>query len=65
MLGIRSKFYTEVKSPIIAGMQFSYVKGETKNNKPRQIGYDLIRIYFDTREKDCVIGEERIKRIIN
>jgi hypothetical protein len=65
MLGIRSKFYTEVKSPIIAGMQFSYVKGETKNNKARQIGYDLVRIYFDTPEKDCVIGEERIKRIIN
>ena len=63
--GIKSKFYTDVKTPIIAGMQFCYNKGETKNNKCKQIGYDLVRIYFDTIEKDCTIGQERIKRIFN
>ena len=46
-------------------MQFCYGKGETKNNKCKQIGYDLVRIYFDTIEKDCTIGQERIKRVFN
>lgn len=63
--GIKSKFYTDIKTPVMAGMQFSYNKGETKNNKLQKIGYDLVRIYFDTIEKDCTIGQERIKRVFN
>ena len=63
--GIKSKFYTDVKTPVIAGMQFCYGKGVIKNNKLKQVGYDLVRIYFDTIEKDCTIGQEKIKRVFN
>jgi hypothetical protein len=63
--GIKSKYYTDVKSPIIAGMKFCYKKGLTSDNKCMQIGYDLVRIYYDTIDKDCVIGQERIKRVFN
>ncbi len=40
-------------------MQFN-----TKNYKMRRIGYDIVRIYFDNADKDCTIGQQRIKRII-
>jgi hypothetical protein len=58
--GKASQFYTDVKSPVIAGMQFN-----TKNYKMRRIGYDILRIYFDNADKDCTIGQQRIKRIIS
>lgn len=58
--GIKTKFYTDVKMPICAGMQF-----RTKNNKIKKIGYEIFRQYFDTEEKDCQVGSERIKRILN
>lgn len=60
-----TKFFTDVKSPIMAGMQFCYTKGETKNNKIKQVGYDVVRIYYDSVEKDCVVGEKRFKRVFN
>ena len=56
--GKSSQFYTDVKSPVIAGMQFG-----TKNYKMRRIGRDILRIYFDNADKDCTIGQQRIKRI--
>ena len=65
IIGMKSIFFTDVKSPISAGMQFTYNKGGLKGYKCKCIGYDLIRIYFDTKEKDYTIGEERIKRVIN
>jgi hypothetical protein len=61
--GAKSNFYTDVKTLIIAGMEFCYKKGETKNNKCMQIGYDLVRIYFDSKDKDLTIGQQRIKRV--
>lgn len=62
MITIRTEFFTDVKTPIIAGMEFS--NGKTKNNKLHKVGYETTRLYFDTPEKDCLIGEERIKRVI-
>ena len=63
--GIKSEFYTDVKTPIYAGMQFCYTQGKTKNNKIKKMGYELTRIYFDSIEKDCTIGQEKRKRGIN
>lgn len=57
--GVKTKFYSDVKMPIHAGMQFG-----TNNNKIRKIGYEIFRHYFDTKEKDCQVGSERIKRVI-
>jgi hypothetical protein len=58
--GIKTKYYTDVKLDICAGMQFG-----TKNYKMRKIGYEIIRQYFDTKEKDFQVGREKIKRVIN
>jgi len=58
--GSKTKFHTDVKVPIRAGMQFG-----TKNYKIRTIGYDVFRQYFDTKEKDMQVGRQRIKRVIN
>lgn len=58
--GQKSKFYIDVKTPVKAGMQFG-----TKDYKIKKIGYDLVRIYFDNQDKDCTIGMERLKRILN
>ena len=58
-----TKYFTDVKSPIIAGMQFCYPKGETINNKLKEVGYDIVRIYYNSPEKDCVIGQKRLKRV--
>ena len=57
--GTKSKFFTDVKSPVMAGMEF----GST-NYKIKKIGYDIIRIYYDSIEKDLTIGQERIKRVL-
>lgn len=56
-----TKYFTDIKSPIIAGMQFCYTKGGTINNKLEEVGYDIVRIYYDSSEKDCVIGQKRLK----
>ena len=57
--GIQTEFYTDVKLPVIAGMQF-----RTNNYKLRKVGYDVYRHYFDTAEKDCQVDSQRIKRVI-
>jgi hypothetical protein len=57
--GTKTKIYNDVKIPVLAGMQFG-----TNNYKIRKIGYDIFRHYFDTKEKDCQVGSERIKRVI-
>ena len=58
-----TEFYTDVSTPIYAGMEFIYSKGETKNNKTRKIGHDIVRIFYDTKEKDCIVGQKRLKRV--
>jgi hypothetical protein len=57
--GEKTKIYTDVKIPVYAGMQFN-----TSNYKMKKIGYDTFRHYFDTKEKDCQVGSERIKRTL-
>ena len=61
--GTRTEIFTDVKSPIFAGM------GKLKNgqnvNKLSKIGYDLVRLYYDCSLKNCLVGEERIKGVIN
>jgi hypothetical protein len=56
-----SKFYIDVKSPIVAGMEFTYPG--TQKTKLREIGFDVVRIYFDSPDKDWVIGQKRLKRV--
>lgn len=58
--GTKTKIYNDVKIPVLAGMQFG-----TSNYKIRKIGYDIFRHYFDTKQKDCQVGSERIKRVIH
>jgi hypothetical protein len=58
--GKKTKFYTNVRVPIRAGMEFG-----SKNYKIRTIGYEVFRQYFDTKEKDMQVGRQRIKRVIN
>lgn len=58
--GTKTKFYKDIKSPIVAGMPF----GKRGEYKMKKIGYDLIRIYFDSKEKDFTVGQQRIKRVI-
>lgn len=61
LVGVRTKYYNEVKEPVIAGMQFG-----TNNTKMRKIGYDVFRHYYATAEKDgYIIGYERIERVLN
>jgi hypothetical protein len=60
MQGTKTNIYSDVKIPVLAGMQFG-----TKNIKIRKIGYDIFRHYFDTKEKDCQVGSEKIKRVIH
>jgi hypothetical protein len=61
----KTNFYTDIKSPIMAGMQFCYTKGETKNNKIKQVGYNVVRLYYDSKLKDCLLGHEKLKTIFN
>jgi hypothetical protein len=58
--GTKTAIYTDVKIPVYAGMQFG-----TTNYKIRKVGYEVIRQYFDTIEKDWQVGSERIKRVTN
>lgn len=58
--GTKTKIYNDVKIPVLAGMQFG-----KNDHKIRKIGYDIFRHYFDTKEKDCQVGSERIKRVIH
>jgi hypothetical protein len=51
-----SNFYNDVKSPIYAG------KAQAKFKK---VGYKITRLYYDTADKDCLIGEKIIKYVIN
>lgn len=57
--GVKTKFFTDSKVPIRAGMEFG-----SKNYKIRTIGYDVFRLYFDTSEKDMQVGRQLIKRIL-
>lgn len=58
--GTQTKFYIDKKMPIKAGMPFG-----KKDYKIRTIGYEVIRQYFDSKEKDYQVGRQRIKRVIN
>lgn len=60
MKGTKTQFFTDVKMPVMAGMQFG-----TTNNKIKKIGYDVYRHYFDSPEKDWQVGSERVKRILD
>ena len=60
MQGTKTQFFTDVKIPVMAGMQFG-----TANYKIKKIGYDVYRHYFDSPEKDWQVGSERVKRILN
>jgi len=59
--GIKTKIYNDVKMPVYAGMQF----GKKNDNKIRKVGFEIFRHYFDSQLKDCQVGSERIKRVIN
>lgn len=56
-------FYTDVKSSIVAGMEQTYINGGTKNNKLKKVGYKIVRLFFDTKEKDCLVGESAVKTV--
>lgn len=60
LTGKKTKFYTDVKVPVKAGMEFG-----TRNYKIRTIGYDLFRLYFDSAEKDYQVGVTKVKRVFN
>jgi hypothetical protein len=60
MKGTKTQFFTDVKMPVMAGMQFG-----TTNYKIRKIGYEVYRHYFDSPEKDWQVGSEKIKRVLN
>jgi hypothetical protein len=55
-----TQYYQEVKTPIIAGMEFG-----TSKYKLRKVGHDVVRLYFDTAEMDCQVGFQRMKRVLN
>jgi hypothetical protein len=57
--GTKTQYYTDVKMPIFAGMEFG-----TKNYKLRKVGFEVIRQYFDNDVKDFQVGRERVKRVI-
>lgn len=59
----RSEFFVDVKTPIKSGMQFNNGKINPQSYKIKTVGYDLVRIYFDSKEKDCTISQERLKRV--
>jgi hypothetical protein len=57
--GTKTQYYTDVKMPIFAGMEFG-----NKNYKLRKVGFEVIRQYFDNDVKDFQVGRERVKRVI-
>lgn len=68
VFGKSSKFYTDVKSIMRAGMEFDY-RGGTKDKVKyspviKNVGHKIVRIYFETKEKDCTIGEQVIKTVL-
>jgi len=56
--GIKTKFFSDVKIPVRAGMQFN-----TKNYKLKIVGHDHFRLYFDNDIKDCQVGSVKLKRV--
>lgn len=61
--GIKTQFFSEVKLPVVAGMQFQ--AGKIINVKMKTIGYEIYRHYFDNADKDWQVGSERIERKLN
>jgi hypothetical protein len=62
MYGIKTKIYTDTKRiPIMAGGSLA---NKNASKALRKVGYEVFRHYFDTLEKDCLVGGERIKRVI-
>ena len=59
MENLKTKFFSDVKISVKAGMQFG-----TKNYQIKKIGYDLFRHYYDSKEKDMQVGSEKIKRVL-
>lgn len=59
LIGVKTKYFSDVKIKVKAGMQFG-----TKDCKLKVIGYDIYRHYFDTPEKDMQIGSTRLKRTL-
>jgi hypothetical protein len=57
--GTKTQYYTDVKMPIFAGMEFG-----TTRYKLQKVGFEIIRQYFDNDVKDYQVGRERIKRVI-
>ena len=60
LIGTKTKFYSDVKIKVSAGMDF-----KTNNYSMRVVGYDVFRHYYDNSVKDCQVGNQRIKRVIN
>lgn len=58
--GTKTKYYTDVKLPIKAGMPL----GKKGDYKMRKVGYEVTRLYFDSPQKDYQVGRQRIKRVI-
>lgn len=58
--GNKTKYYTDVKLPIKAGMPL----GKKGDYKMRKVGYEVTRLYFDSPQKDYQVGRQRIKRVI-
>jgi len=60
--GTKTEFFSDVKLPIYAGMPLNNPKASPKLKK---VGYEIFRHYYDNDQKDCQIGSERLKRVIN
>ena len=60
----KTPFFTDVITFIYAGMQFTYGKNITKSGAMKKIGSQIVRVYFDTKEKDFFVGQENRKRNI-
>ena len=58
----KTAFFTDVKTDIKAGME--YREGKILTAKMRKVGTQKTRIYFDTAQKDCIVGHERLQRTI-
>ena len=60
--GTKTNIFTDVKLPVHAGMK--YQNGKITDYKIKKVGHEIYRHYFDTEEKDCQVGSEKIKRVI-
>lgn len=54
MNGIKTQFYTDVKS---------YIECGKSSREMKKVGYKIVRIYFDNADKDCTVGEEKVKTV--